>query len=243
MLNVRDFILAKKFGSGSSGGGSSGGASQLDALIEGSITEVSSNAETVSEYKFTRSLSLTTARFPAAKNVEKYAFQVCVALSDIYFPELTKISSGTFQQCYALTCLDFPKATSIASYAFNQCNKVVNARFPLVQTVETNAFTNCVSLQNIDFPTITQIKGVSFIGCSSLSQVILRVETAATLSTKSAFDDTPIASGTGYIYVPSALVDTYKAATNWSTYADQFRALEDYTVDGTITGELDESKI
>lgn len=50
-------------------------------------------------------------------------------------------------------------------------------------------------------------------------------------------------SGTGYIYVPRALVDTYKAATNWSTIADQFRALEDYTVDGTITGELDESKI
>lgn len=39
------------------------------------------------------------------------------------------------------------------------------------------------------------------------------------------------------------LVDTYKADTNWSTYAAQFRALEDYTVDGTITGELDESKI
>lgn len=40
-----------------------------------------------------------------------------------------------------------------------------------------------------------------------------------------------------------ALVDSYKAATNWSTYATQFRALEDYTVDGTITGELDSTKI
>jgi hypothetical protein len=39
------------------------------------------------------------------------------------------------------------------------------------------------------------------------------------------------------------LVDEYKAATNWSTYAGRIRALEDYTVDGTITGELDESKI
>ena len=34
-----------------------------------------------------------------------------------------------------------------------------------------------------------------------------------------------------------------QAATNWSTYAAQFRALEDYTVDGTTTGELDETKI
>ena len=41
----------------------------------------------------------------------------------------------------------------------------------------------------------------------------------------------------------AALVDSYKAATNWSTYADQIRALEDYTVDGTTTGALDETKV
>lgn len=48
----------------------------------------------------------------------------------------------------------------------------------------------------------------------------------------------------GYIYIPRALVgDIYKYAANWSVFAAQFRSLEDYTVDGTITGELDESKI
>lgn len=57
------------------------------------------------------------------------------------------------------------------------------------------------------------------------------------------FHGSPISSGTGYIYVPSALVDSYKADSKWSQYADQFRALEDYTVDGTVTGELDSSKI
>lgn len=51
------------------------------------------------------------------------------------------------------------------------------------------------------------------------------------------------ASGTGYIYVPAASVDVYKNVGGWKAYAAQFRALEDYTVDGTITGELDESKI
>ena len=39
---------------------------------------------------------------------------------------------------------------------------------------------------------------------------------------------TLIASGTGYIYVPKALVDSYKSATNWTTYASQIRAIEDY---------------
>ena len=77
----------------------------------------------------------------------------------------------------------------------------------------------------------------------ALIALILRSETMATLAGTNALSSTPIASGTGYIYVPSALIEDYKVATNWSTYADQFRALEDYTVDGTITGELDESKI
>jgi hypothetical protein len=59
----------------------------------------------------------------------------------------------------------------------------------------------------------------------------------------SGYPNSAIADGKGYIYVPRTLVNSYKTATNWSVYANQFRALEDYTVDGTITGELDESKI
>ena len=50
----------------------------------------------------------------------------------------------------------------------------------------------------------------------------------ATLANTNAFTNTPIKSGAGYIYVPAALVDSYKAATNWSVYADQIRAIEDY---------------
>jgi len=75
--------------------------------------------------------------------------------------------------------------------------------------------------------------------------LILRNEsTIVTLSSSEVFDTSDgIGAGIGYIYVPAALIEEYKSATNWSTYATQFRALEDYTVDGTITGELDETKI
>ena len=50
----------------------------------------------------------------------------------------------------------------------------------------------------------------------------------ATLRNISALSSTPIKYGAGYIYVPATLVDTYKAATNWSTYANKIRAIEDY---------------
>ena len=44
----------------------------------------------------------------------------------------------------------------------------------------------------------------------------------------SVFSDTPISKGTGYIYVPKALVESYQAHEKWSTYSNQFRAIEDY---------------
>lgn len=32
----------------------------------------------------------------------------------------------------------------------------------------------------------------------------------------------------GFIYVPRKFVESYKVATNWSAFASQFRAIEDY---------------
>lgn len=105
------------------------------------------------------------------------------------------------------------------------------------------AFQACENLTTANFPVATSIKNYAFRDCTNLTALILRNATLCTLSTANGFRNTPIESGTGYIYVPSALVDTYKAATNWSTFAAQFRALEDYTVDGTTTGALDPEKI
>lgn len=105
------------------------------------------------------------------------------------------------------------------------------------------AFASCTSLTTADFPAATVIGLAAFYGCDALKALLLRGNNVCTLSFVNAFSSTAIASGTGYIYVPSALIEQYKAATNWSTYAAQFRALEAYTIDGTVTGELDPSKV
>ena len=82
------------------------------------------------------------------------------------------------------------------------------------------------TITRIDDESIVNIGTYAFAGCESLSVVILRSTTMATLENANAFESTPIADGTGYIYVPAELVDGYKE--NWSTYADQIRAIEDY---------------
>lgn len=70
--------------------------------------------------------------------------------------------------------------------------------------------------------------GSIFKSCTSLIAVILRAPVVATMSDKYTFQNTPIASGTGYIYVPDELVDSYKNATNWTVYADQIKPLSEY---------------
>lgn len=64
--------------------------------------------------------------------------------------------------------------------------------------------------------------------CSKFETLIIRTETVPTITTTNLFAGTKIESGTRYIYVPRSLVDSYKAASGWSTYAEQIRAIEDY---------------
>lgn len=98
----------------------------------------------------------------------------------------------------------------------------------ILTTIRGYALRECSSLTTIDFPNVTSINSGSFYGCSNLKTVILRSNVLCTLNNTNSFTNTPIASGTGYVYVPRNLVDTYKTDSTWKTYANQFRALEDY---------------
>jgi hypothetical protein len=125
---------------------------------------------------------------------------------------------------------------------------------PLVGKLDNGFFENCFYIESLDFHRLTSIGLKSLGSCRSLKRLILRnTEIAKMLSSESMVgcdhfdgtqsDDNPTGAKDGYIYVPSSLVDSYKADEVWSEFSTQFRALEDYTVDGTTTGALDESKI
>ena len=117
---------------------------------------------------------------------------------------------------------------SIGRYAFKGCTALTEVDFPAATSIGRYAFEGCTALTKADFRAVTSIDDQAFYWCSKLTTLILRSETMATLISTKTFTDTAIKKGTGYIYVPSALVDSYKAATNWSTFANQIRAIEDY---------------
>ena len=207
--------------------------SDIDALIDGSLTEITSGAKKVGEYKFYYNTNL---------------IKVC-------FPSATQVSSNAFQACTKLVQADMPSLTWIGSTAFLQCSLLERAIFPLVTSINSGAFYTCSSLKIVDLSSMKKIPINIFNNNYSLKAFLLRSETMSTLDGANPFTNCYRFHGTvnatynpdglkdGYIYVPRALIEDYKVATNWVTFADQFRALEDYTVDGTTTGELDESKV
>lgn len=131
------------------------------------------------------------------------------------------------------------EVTSVGGYAFNECKALVSANLPKVTKIETYAFNGCASLVEVDTSSLNTLNTYALNKCVSLRALILRnTAKVCTLSNVNALNYTLVANGKGLTLVPASLVDSYKAATNWSTYADQICVLEDYTVDGTTTGEV-----
>ncbi len=147
----------------------------------------------------------------------------------VYDETVTSLRWGALCKQPGLTAVDFPSVTRANGYTFFGNSSLERVNLPSLKTVESFSFQGCSSLTKLDFPVLTRMEGGMFYNCSSLEAVIIRTANRIPLnSLTQLFAGTPIASGTGYIYVPAALLDQYKAATNWSVFAGQFRAIEDY---------------
>lgn len=143
---------------------------------------------------------------------------------------VTKLRRGSFYDCGQLEKITFHDGvTAVDSACFFGCSKLLEVAFPAgVQTIGSQTFFTCSVLQKVDCWLIALIGSSNFQYCYKLGTLIIRSGNVCALASTSAFSNTPIGDGRGYIYVPRALVDSYKSATNWSTYANQFRAIEDY---------------
>ena len=165
--------------------------------------------------------------------VNDSALAYITGLTSVELPAATSVGSNGFQGCTALPKLTLPQARTCDTSAFRGCTSLVRLTIPLLSYVGWTMAVGCTALQVVDIgaPTGTLITLGSngFQSCSSLIAVILRrTNGVVSMGALTTFTGTPIANGTGYIYVPRDLVDKYKVATNWSVYADQFRAIEDY---------------
>ena len=214
--------------------------------IERSIESIKlSNITSVKGYTFRSCDNLTSVSFPNATSIDTNAFRDCASLTSVSIPNATSIGYYAFCQCKKLTSVTFPEATSIDRNAFNTCSSLTSVSFPNVTSIGGSAFWNCASLTSVSFPNATSIGNQAFSSCSKLTEVSIpnatsidssafsycgnlttiyvgtNTSTVCTLSNTNAFTN---CSKLTNIYVPANLVDSYKSATNWSSFADRIVA-------------------
>lgn len=178
-----------------------------------------------------QSSQLETVEWTEAKVINEAAFQKCYSLKSLICDGLEKINSNVFNGDKALTNFgDTSAITYIGIQAFMSCTALTSLKLPAVTSLGRSAFSGCTGLTKIDIgEKFATIDGGVFYGCSHLETLILRNTSAVVkLSYVAALNNSGIASKTGYVYVPAALLDSYKTATNWVSFASQLRAIEDY---------------
>lgn len=231
--------------------------SNEDALIEGTISGeyVNNTATTIRSRGISSFYNLTRVEMNAVKSIESSGVAANTNLVEAVFKNVLTVGGSAFQACPNLKTVNIEKATEIKSYAFSYLSNLETVNMDGLITVGNDAFSSCSKLKSVYLPSVRTIDTSAFYACSALTRAeicgacvgtplpVLRAQCffaskldtliiayedgVVSLASTTAIGGTPIESGTGYIYVPDALVDSYKAATNWSTYAAQIKGLSE----------------
>lgn len=220
---------------------SMGDKATLDALIANTLTELKEDGvRALGARSLYKNIGLTLVDFPSVTSAGEYALSECTNLNSVSLAALRSVPQYMFDGDTAITVLNLPEVTSVREYAFQN---VPIRKLTLPKVAKLGEYmTNGNGAEEVDLSAKPSIIASAFKGDYNLTSLILRNSSQLTLTNVSALTGTPIAQKFGWIYVPSELVSTYKAATNWSTYASQIVSLDEYpkAVTGSITDTWDE---
>lgn len=195
------------------------------------------NLQTINSYAFYNDYNLVMGgwQFPKAKTIGNYAFRYCYGLTgDIVLPStVTSIGQYSFANCDGMeTFTAAGSITTLGTYTFIGASGHVMAmkecHLPNLGTGialnqnfgSTTAANACQNLEVCDIGKAKSIAANTFANCYKLQTLIMRRTSVTTCANVSAFLNTPLRgrnSLTADIYVPEALIDSYKAASVWTT--------------------------
>lgn len=178
------------------------------------------------------------------------AFFGCASLQSVSIPaSITSIGGNIAAECYSLKYCTIPDgAKKITDSAFTECHALTTIAIPnSIRYLGDKSFYNCYAMKTLTVPDIgnkpyflivsmflVSCRAISaffipngidggvnpqlFDGCSGMKYYDFTQWTSVpTLSNTNTFTGIP---SDCQIRVPASLVDEWKAATNWSTYAD-----------------------
>lgn len=184
---------------------SGGGTDKTAAFLDGTITEYSNSELTeIREKAFYGCIKMTSVDLPNVVTLGADAFHTCKWLETINIPKLTAIPYQCFYYCFSLPdVLVFSACKNVAGYA--------------ISYAET---------KKLDILGGGQIDSFAFYRASYFNTLILRnTETVTTLQAAPSSIWSDYTSVT--VYVPDALLESYKTATNWVKMAGQIKGLSE----------------
>lgn len=178
------------------------------ALIEGTLEEYSSKSVT---------------------SIKAFAFyRNTTGIITLDLPNVTTIGEQAFFSCTSLTNINIPNVTTLGNSVFYESKGLKRLEMPLLTTIGTTCIRSCTSLEYADVGVLKNIPAWTFTDCSVLTKLILRrTDAICNLTKTNALDNTPIAKGTGYVYVVDDLIEKYKTNSTWSTYASQIKGISE----------------
>lgn len=164
---------------------------------------------------------LTTVTLPnSIEFLGRSIFNLCKSLTTVNIPEkITFIPDNFCYFCNSLT--NVTTHDNIEIIGRTAFFRAIFTNFDFgkkLKCIKRSAFSNCANLNNVVLPnTIKRIEASAFASCSSLTKLTILATTPPNLVNINAF---PINLAT--IYVPKGSLDSYKTATNWTSFADKF---------------------
>lgn len=188
--------------------------SMRSITIPSAITSIGNNA-------FYYCTSIYSITIPSTfTSIGSYVFYNNNSLRIVSIPSgVTSIGSNAFAYCFSMQSITLPSGvTTIDSSAFAYCYTFQGITIPGgITSVAASTFQNCTSLQKLTIPSgVTSIATKAFQNCYDMHEYHFKRTSPPTLANTDAFSG--IMSGT-VIYVPSAQLNTYKGASQWSNYS------------------------
>lgn len=208
-----------------------GGTTQdhRDALI--SVNGGDNLYTSIGQRAFYCARSLSTISIPnGLLYVDLYFFNECFSLKAFVLPQTANaiaIQGYAFSKCRSLKMVSLPKnIPGISDSAFSDCLSLPNIRgLYSLTSLGSSIFSNCLSFTKFVVPnSVTSISANTFYVNTGVHQASSIMEYDFT-----SFTSVPTLAGTGafngissacVIKVPAVLYNSWKAATNWVTYAN-----------------------
>lgn len=199
-----------------------------------------------------------TVHLPNVETVGLSAFATSYGLKNITLEKLVGGGGSIFKSCDDLASADLPEFvgdSSSTNSMFSGCSKLETVNLPKLERLEYSCFEGCSAIKKIKLPSLkylmygafgtnkyrfpealrvfdvllddgtkpSSFQATEVFNYSENLMVVIRTELGvASLNTS------PVANETLTFYVPDALVESYKTATNWSKYAEQIHPLSEY---------------